>query len=169
MDMALLACLEELQKIAARVPVVHGTNQMYKVLRPRTSTGKVSVLSTDPNPSAVYMASKTRHLRPGVEAFARAATKAYGGSPVVARAKIDTKKGWYPSRVSSWAKSKGYELEDLQDIVEDLDAIKGRGPKAKKERGELWEILSRGVSVWQNRNPAATVRPIRYRQVAEKD
>ena len=139
----------ELEKISAKVRFMHGTNQMYKRLSPRSATGKDAVFLNDPNPSAVYLATKNRNLKGGVEGFARSATERYGGSPVVAYGKADTRKGWYPSRLTAWANKKKYELEDMQDIAEELEACVRMLPEPMQ--APLVRTALRGGGRWGSR------------------
>ena len=154
-EVLVAAFMDEMEKISARIRVMHGTNFPYKVLKPRASTGKGSVLSADPNPSAVYMATKKRSARKGVESFAQGAAARHGGTPHVGYAKVDTKKGWRPHQLTRWAREEGWTKKDMEDLVGDLDAP---GRLKGAERGEVWEILNRAVGAWAPSRPDATVR-----------
>ena len=151
----LQAMCDELAKIAVRVPVIHGTSQTFPKLL--AGVGR-TILKADPNPRAVYMATKRRSAVPSVTHFAESATKARGGSPVIAHAKIDTSKGWVPHAVTRWAREKGMGKDDLLDVIDQLDA----GAKGK-ERGALWEKVQRGVGAWKNLDVTTSVKPRLYR------
>ena len=154
------AFFDEMGKIAARMRVMHGSNAAYKTLKPRSATGKSAVLATDPNMAAVYMATKRRSAKGGVKAFASRAAQRHGGAPHIGITKVDTKKGWRPHSITTWAKKEGYGLEDLTDMAEDLDAP----GTTKSSRGELWKMLNRGVGAWRNVNPAAEVKGLKWRR-----
>lgn len=151
----------ELEKIAARVRVMHATNAAHKVLKPRAATGKSAVLASDPNPSAVYMATKRRSARGATEAFGRRAALRHGGTPHLGVAKIDTKKGWVPHQLTRWARDEGWGKEDLLDVIGDLDTP---GRLSKSERGDAWKTINKAVGSWRNRDATATVRMSKYRQ-----
>jgi hypothetical protein len=152
----------ELEKIAVRVRVMHGSNAPYPVLKPRSSTGKRAVLATDPNPSAVYMATKRRSARGGTEAFARRSAAEHGGSPHLTVTKVDTLKGWRPKQLTAWAKKEGWDHEELRDLIEDLDTP---GRLKGADRGEAWKTLNLSVGSWVNRDPATTVRARKWRKI----
>jgi hypothetical protein len=158
---------DELEKIAVNLRAYHGTNQALKRIKPRSVTGKGPVLRNDPNPPMVYMApgvAKGRH----VQYFARDAANRYGGQPTLLSAKLDTKKGWRPTRLTRWGKSQGYDVDDLDDIIYQLDQRlpDGRYEIRGKARGELWEILNRASGAITNpRNPAATVKVIKSKPI----
>lgn len=143
-----------LEKVAARIPVIHGTSGMWDTLKP--AVGK-TIAAVDPNPRAVYVATDRRSARPGVEAFARAAAEARNGTPYVAKATIDTQKGWVPHGLTSWARDRDLTYDDYIDILEDIDATPD-----KAARGELWEMVNRGVGAWKNVDRATEVTPRYY-------
>lgn len=147
----------DMEKVAVRLPVIHGTSGAWEKLLPGVGA---TIARSDPNPRAVYMAMRNRRTQRPVEGFARAAATARGGVPHVAHAKIDTTEGWIPHGLTQWARDRGLTMQDFQDAIEDLDAgIQG------DRRGELWEQLQRGVGAWKNRDATVTVRPDFYRVV----
>lgn len=151
--------VDGLEKTAARVPVVHGTSGAWPVLK--AGVGK-AVAAADPNPRSVYMAGKTRDMINQARRFARDAVKARGGSPVVAHAKVDTRRGWEPRTLTAWGRKNVGEVDDMHDIVRGLDDKS----LTKAERGRLWEKVNRGVGSWHNPEnlSGATVKPTRYRR-----
>jgi hypothetical protein len=158
---------DELEKLAVRLRVVHGTNKAYSRLSPRHLTGKAPVFGRDPNPSAVYLSLKRQRKGPsgkklfGVERFARDAS-AKGGTPMIAHAKVDTKKGWMPTRVTKWGRDKGLTPDDLEDIVVRLDDPAVRGA----DRASLWRTLNKASGAIQNvSNPGASVRVRKYKKL----
>lgn len=143
-------------KEAIRIPVVHGTNAEHEFLGSHVGE---KVNPTDPNPKGLYVATKNRQMEKGVGSFARAASKARGGSPVVAHAKIDTSKGWRPHALTKWGRENLGGLEDAMNLVHELDA----GGLSRVERGQLWQDLQRGVGAWTHAPGAPTsLRPHRY-------
>jgi len=145
----------ELQKLAVRVPVAHGTNSRWEVLRPGVGE---TIASRDPNPRAVYVGTSTRGLRGGgLAAFARQAVRKRGGEAVLALARIDTEKGWRPRGLTEWGRKNIGSLEDAEDLVAQLDeGLRGA------ERARAWKAISRGVGAWVNEDLATVLRPIRY-------
>lgn len=148
-----------MEKVAIKVPVMHGTNQQWDTLK--AGVGK-AIAAGDPNPRAVYMATKGRQLKPGVEGFARAATKQRGGSPTVAHAKVDTAKGWKPRTLTSWGQKNIGSMDDAHDLVDDLH----HGGSKGGARGELWKRLMKGISTWHHPDASKSVKPTRYRPVS---
>ena len=150
----------EMEKTAIKLRVVHGTNQALQTIAPRHAIGKASVLARDPNPSMVYMAPSRKGGK-NVAGFARDAAARYGGKPTILKAKVDTKKGWSPARLTRWGREEGYDLEDLQDIIDQLDDPSVVG----SERAELWETLNRASGAITNVDPNATVRVNKVRRI----
>ncbi len=158
MDVMFTAFFDELQKLAARVPFLHGTNGSWDTLKAGIGS---TVLKNDPNPRAVYVTLKNRQLEATAKGFAGQAAAAKGGTAQVAHGKMDTKKGWQPSGLTAWGR-KHFEggLEEAQDVARELDI-----EKDKKKRGKLWEQLQRGTGAWTNQDPSATLKPSRYKPV----
>lgn len=155
--------LDELSKIAAKIPVIHGTSGQWDVLKPGVGP---SILPNDPNPRAVYVAPDSRRLHRSIADFARKATAARGGTPTIAHSKIDTTKGWIPRQLSAYGKQHIGDIDDALDLVDELDSgVKGT------RRGEIWKLLNKGVGSWKNVDPATTLRPTHYtilKSVAKK-
>src|ERR1019366_6985409 len=95
------ACCDELEKIAIKVPFIHGTSGRWKELAPAVGAPN---LASDPNARAVYTAMKARAKVPGIENFARESQRRRGGEAVVAHGKMDTAKGWAPFNLTPWGK-----------------------------------------------------------------
>ena len=143
-----------LKKVAIRLPVVHGTAGQWENLVRRFGgaiSGRLEV-----NPRSVYVATKNRRTRPGIELFAHRAAQARGGDPSIAHARIDTEEGWIPHGLTEWARNEGLTHEDFIDVIKDLDEGTEEG------RGGLWETLQRGVGSWRHADPTATLRPDYY-------
>lgn len=151
---------DHVAKEAAKIPVVHGTNQAFKVLRGR-KPGQLANFARDPNPAGLYVASRTRKGISGASIFARDAARK-GGSPMVAHGKIDTAKGWVP-RLKPTARKAGFGMDDVHDMIELLD----EPGTTRAERGEAWKFLNKHVGAWSNTHPEAKVRPTRW-QAAKK-
>lgn len=150
---------DEMEKISIRVKGLHGSSGRWSLLRSsREVGGKIGGLR-DPNQEALYAAIRKRSLVPHVETMAHRATKARGGSPVVADLIIDTKKGREPHELTSWARKKGITKDDVLDMIDDLDS----GQPTKWERGKLWERLNRSIGAWFTQTP---VKPVKWRDVA---
>jgi hypothetical protein len=149
-----ISFFDELEKIAVRVPFLHGTSGKWDVLK--AGIGK-SILSSDPNTRAVYVATKRRKSIAPVSHFARSAVKSRGGEPVLAVGKIDTKKGWLPASLTAQARRDGVALDDVKDVVSTIDRLPSRS-----ERGSLWRMINNYVGAWRNENTSATIRPRRY-------
>jgi hypothetical protein len=143
------AFLDELEKIAVKVPFIHGTHAAFPVLRP--GVGR-TILRQDPNPRAVYVAMRGRSRQPGIERFAREAVEQRGGTPTVVSGKMDTKKGWMPYNLNPWGRKNIGDVEDAKDLVDELESAVG------DRRGKIWEALNRGVGSWRNEDPAATLK-----------
>lgn len=151
----LLSFMDELSKIAVRVPFIHGTSGRWPVLQPGIGS---TILKNDPNPRAVYTAVPSRRTLERVRDFAHSAQDARGGEAVVAAGKMDTADGWMPSTLSDWGRRNIGSVEKLQDLVLSLDDIAD-----KKARGKVWEQVQRGSGRWNNElNGGATLRPIKY-------
>jgi hypothetical protein len=148
------AFYDELEKIAVKVPFIHGTHAVFDVLRP--GVGR-TILRSDPNPRAVYTAMRGRTKRPGIKRFAEEAAAQRGGSPTIASGKMDTKKGWAPKNLTAWGKKNIGSPEDASDLVEELDSAVG------KRRGEIWKSLNKGVGAWRNIDPKATLKVTKSR------
>jgi hypothetical protein len=148
-----------IEKIAAKIPFMHGTNQFFRTLLPGV---KPTVLLNDPNPRAVYTMLKNRRLVEFADDFARSAAKRYGKSPVILTGKMDTKKGWQPIALTKWGKKNVGSLDELRAIVDELD-----NPALNKaQRGELWRTINRAAGAWRNRDLSATL-PVRAGYTAE--
>lgn len=160
MDISLHAFVDELTKIAVRVPFIHGTNAEWDVLRPGVGD---TILKSDPNARAVYTTVKSRHKMPGISTFARAAAESKGGEPTIAFGKMDTKKGWEPFQLTQKGRKlfEG-EIDEARDIVRRLDA----GGLSKAERGKLWRTLHETVGAWRNKDLGAVLKPKYYKRVA---
>lgn len=155
-EMVFWAFCDELEKIAAKIPVMHGTSGRWAVLRPRVGA---AIGKRDPNEAALFLATKRRSSVSGVAGFAHEAVKARGGEPVIGLAKVDTKKGWTARTLTDWGKKNLGSLEDARDLVAELDENPTR-----ERRKEIWQAVQKGVGSWTNpSNPAATAKPFRYR------
>lgn len=143
------AFYDELEKIAAKVPFIHGTHASFKVLKP--GIGK-SILRSDPNPRAVYTAMRGRKKLEGIKEFANKAVAARKGVPTIASGKMDTRKGWKPTVLTEWGRKNIGEVDDAWDLVDELDAATG------KRRGEIWRMLNKGTGRWSNEDPAAILK-----------
>jgi len=147
---------DELGKIAAKVPFIHGTHAPFKELS--GGVGK-AILKNDPNPRGLYTASKTRKNAPGIEQFAREATERRGGSPNVLSGKMDTKKGWRPFNMKPRS---SMDVEEARDMVSSLDTL-----KSKKERGPVWKALNQQVGSWHNPNLSEKLKVTKSRGVSD--
>lgn len=143
-----------MNKIAAKVPFIHGTNQPLKKLVRRAGE---TTLKTDPNPRGIYTAARTRKAKKGVEHFAQEATRKRGGTPTVVSGKMDTKKGWEPYNVKPGAP---IDREEAKDLAKKLDTTKSRA-----ERGPLWKQLNQHVGSWHNPNIGAELPVSKSRAV----
>lgn len=148
------AFADELEKIAAKVPVIHGTSGRWDVLKPAVSP---TVLERDPNAQAVYVASDVFGKHRGISDFAHSAAKRHGGEPVIAHAKIDTKKGWMPFNLTPWGTKNIGDVDDARALVEELDTIPDRAG-----RGEIWKKLNLGIGSWRNDDLSAELKPSHY-------
>lgn len=146
--------LDELVKMAAKVPFLHGTFGKHKVLK--AGIGK-TVLKNDPNPRAVYVSMRNKDKKKLIRRFAGESVKSRGGTPLVAHGKVDTKKGWAPSQLNQWGKKNIGNLDDARDLVDELDTAVG------PRRGEIWKMLQKGTGQWRNDNPATSLRPSKYK------
>jgi hypothetical protein len=146
----------ELEKIAIKLRVIHGTNQAMESLIPRHLLNRGPVNLTDPNPSRVYLALKRKVKPKGytVTSFAEQAAAAHGGTPTILHAKVDTKHGWGPISVNKWGTDRGYNVSDLKDIVEELDDPAIRGAK----RADLWRTLNKATGTVGSPNFNASVK-----------
>lgn len=154
-SLQLKAFSDELEKIAVRIRVMHGTHQRFPILK--AGVGKLN-LPKDPNPRLIYVATKSRSRKGAVREFAERAVEQRGGEPVVGYTKIDTKKGWRPHALSAWGRKHIGTLEDALDIVDDLD----RGVKGKA-RGELHRALQLGVGSWKSPDAKTTLKVKKWR------
>lgn len=145
---------DELLKLAARVPFLHGTYARHALLKP--GVGK-TILKRDPNPRAVYTAMKSRRKKKLIGQFARSSAEARGGKATIAMGKMDTKKGWMPSQLTAWGKKNIGGVDDAKDLVRELESAKGA------RRGEIWRMLHKGTGAWRNESAAASLRPSKYR------
>ncbi len=148
----------ELEKLAVKIPVMHGTNGRWTMLR---AAAQSRVRGVDPNPQLVYVATAGRARRNATETFAHAAAKAHGGSPVIGEAKIDTAKGWIPHQLTAWGKKEIGTPEDAVDLVSSLDRL----PKGAPERGALWQAINKGIGSWKHPERSATLRIRKYTDV----
>jgi hypothetical protein len=139
-----------LEKNAAKVPFMHGTNQFFKRLMPGI---KPTVLVNDPNPRAVYTMLKTRGRIGSAQQFASEAAQKYGNRPTILTGKMDTRKGWEPIALTEWGRKNVGELDDLKDIVKELD----NPALNRKQRGELWKIVNQASGAWRNKDLSATL------------
>jgi hypothetical protein len=146
--------IDELCKLAARVPFLHGTSAAHGLLQP--GVGR-TVLKTDPNPRAVYTAMKNRRVQPHIAQFARDAVRERGGRPLLAVGKMDTKKGWRPSQLNAWGKKHIGSLDDAHALVDELETAVG------PRRGQIWRLLQQGTGSWRNLDLAAPLKPAGYR------
>jgi hypothetical protein len=145
---------DELTKLAAKVPFVHGTFARHPVLK--AGVGR-AVLKNDPNPRAVYVGMKNRAKTKSVRGFAADSVKSRGGKPLVAHGKIDTEKGWAPAQLTAWGKKNIGGIDDARDLVDELATAKGA------RRGEIWRMLQKGTGQWRNDNLATSLRPSKYK------
>lgn len=147
------AALEKLglHKEAARLRGVHGSSGAWDELKNVGGT----VLKNDPNPKGLYASGNTPGNRKAIEAFAQDAVESRGGTPTGLETTIDTSTGWEPRTLNSWARKNDVTLEDVEDAVYDLDNM-SRGPEARGQRGEVYELLNRAVGAWKNTVPGAT-------------
>ena len=144
----------ELVKISVKVPFIHGTAGKWPVLKPGIGS---SILKSDPNPRAVYTAMANRTKTPPISDFAHKAVKARGGEPVIARGKMDTKKGWAPMSLSAAGKRELGSVDDAKDLIRELDS-----GAQEPRRGEIWRTLHRTTGAWRNEAPAATLKTRKY-------
>lgn len=79
---------------------------------------------------------------------------------MIARGKMDTKKGWQPRQLTSWGRANIGSVDDAKDLVDELDAEPSR-----ERRGEIWRLLQKGTGSWTNRDPEAVLRPSSYRPI----
>lgn len=160
MNISLLSFVDELEKIAVRVPFIHGTHAPHEVLKP--GIGKPVFGKSDPNPRAVYTAQKSRTKLPGIATFARQSAAAKGGNPMIAFGKMDTKKGWEPFGLTAKGRKTLGDIEEAKDLVRQLD----EKVLSKAERGQAWRTLNESVGAWRNRNLSATLKPNYYKTLA---
>lgn len=147
---SLPAFLDELVKLAVRVPFLHGTNASHKTLVP--GVGRPNFVG-DPNPRAVYTMMANRKRLDRAADYARKARDAKGGYPTVLGGKMDTKQGWRPRALSPEGEKEIGTVDDALDLIDELDAA-----AAEPRRGEIWRLLQRGTGAWHNVDPRATVR-----------
>lgn len=154
---SLAAFVDELEKIAANVPVIHGTNGEWDVLKPPVSK---TVLESDPNERAVHVGMRNSAKQGPIENFAQQAVAKRGGEPVVAHAKVDTKKGWRPTSLTLKGKQTIGGIEEAHALIDELD-----GGAAGTRRGEIWKLLQQGTGMWRNNDPLTTLKPAFYKAV----
>lgn len=142
--------------VRTRVHVIHGTNQLWRVLVPR-GLPAAPTSPNDPNPTAVYVALKSRRKMPHIAHFAHSAAALRGGHPVIALAKVRADKGWRPYLLTSSGRLNLGTVNDARDLVDEL--ICGA---AEPRRGEIWRLLHSATGAWRNDDPAVTVRPYAY-------
>lgn len=145
---------DELFKLAAKVPFIHGTFARHPVLK--SGVGK-AVLKNDPNPRAVYVGMRNRKKVKSVWGFAAGSAKSRRGKPVMAHGKMDTQKGWAPAQLTGWGKKNIGDLDDARDLVDELDTAKG------VRRGQIWKMLQKGTGQWRNDNLSASLKPSKYK------
>ena len=147
---------DELEKIAVKVPFLHGTSAPLKVLKPGVGS---AILKNDPNARAVYTAMRNRPKMKGIQRFATEAAQARGGSPTIAMGKMDTKKGWAPFNLSAWGKQNIGEVDDARALLSELETAKGN------RRGEIWRTLHKGVGSWRNDDLTASLKVTKNKAV----
>jgi len=169
------------EKVALRLKVIHGTSQAFKKLLPWGKRGRPN-FAGDPNPRALYAATKARRTRPAVEQYARNAVKLRGsGRPTVSTLVADTSKGWSPHAMSPRSqKFVGQELGKISptiaeqreywaDMIRQGDWLKGQiktnpaSPRLgdwQSELGTIYKNLNQNIGAWKN--PSA-VKPIKHR------
>lgn len=147
-----------MEKSAVKVPFIHGTSGAWSELKPGVGS---TILRTDPNPRAVYTAIANRRTEPSIAGFAAAATKARGGTPTIARGKMDTAKGWRPQGLSEFGRRHIGTVDDAVGLVHELDA-----GAVEPRRGEIWRLLQKGTGAWRNEDPSATLRATEHQAVA---
>jgi hypothetical protein len=150
------AFIDELEKIAVKIPFIHGTSGRWPILLP--GIGK-PILSNDPNPRAVYTATKNRRQLRHVEQFAHSAVRRRGGEPTIIYGKMDTKKGWRPRLLTEWGKKNIGTIEDANHLLDELETA------SEPRRGEIWRTLQRGVGSWRNQDLRASLRPTKYKTI----
>jgi len=154
----LAGLLDELEKIAARIPFVHGTSGRWTTLVP--GIGR-AIAPNDPNVRAVYVATAKRSTFSNVKHFAKNAVKARGGEPVIAMGKIDTRKGWVPASLTEKARKAGVGLDDVRDTIDAIEKTPSRS-----ERGKLYRAVHDYVGAWRNKDPSTVIRPTKYKKAA---
>lgn len=154
----LAAFVDELEKIAAKVPFIHGTAGRWPVLQAGVGS---TILKNDPNPRGIYTTIKNRNKMPSIERFAVEAERSRGMPAAVAHGKMDTKKGWKPSQLTPWGKANIGELVDAHALVDELD----RGVVGDR-RGEIWRMLHKGTGAWSNSDPTVPLKVTHYSDVA---
>ncbi len=157
MPETMAAFADELSKIAARVPFIHGTTGRWSTLKP---AAVAKVLASDPNQQAVYAAMENRKKLKPISDFAHQAVARHGGEPVVARGTMDTKKGWMPFNLTPWGKENIGTVEDARELVSSLDAIPD-----KKARGAVWRQIHQGIGSWRNDDLTSELKPTSYTPV----
>lgn len=146
----ILGFLDELAKLAARVPFLHGTNAAYRSLVP--DIGRPTSLA-DRNPRAVYtMTAKRKNVDHAAD-YSRKARDARGGFPTILGGKMDTQKGWRPRALTPEGRKEIETVDDAFDLIDELDA-----GAVEPRRGEIWRLLQRGTGTWHNTDPRATLR-----------
>jgi hypothetical protein len=154
-----LACVDELKKMAAKVPVFHSSARLKKLLSVRTGAATSAV---DPNEARLHLALKRRKNYKPTMAFGRQQRDRFGkpGDPFfMYRAKVDTKKGWAP-RLTANAERSGHTVEDLHDLVGELDAT----GSTKKSRGPVWRKLHELTGTWINSDHTAKAKVLKTRK-----
>jgi hypothetical protein len=154
-----IACLDELKKIAAKVPVLHSSARLKKVLGVRTGAATSAV---DPNEARLHVAIKNRRTYPRTMPFGRQQRDRFGkpGDPFfMYKAKVDTKKGWAP-RLTPEAEKAGHTVEDMKDLVSELDAP----GSTKKSRGPTWRKLQKLTGTWINPDHTAKAKVLKTRK-----
>jgi hypothetical protein len=143
-----------LEKFAAKVPFIHGTNARHPILRGGVGP---TVLPGDPNPRGLYTAGDLRRTQGIVGRFATEAVKRRGGTPTLAAGKMDTKKGWAPFNVRPGSP---IDVSEARELARQLDTTPD-----KAARGELWKLLNQHVGSWFNPDLAQTLRVKEWRDV----
>ncbi len=140
--------------------MLHGTSQKWPVLDP---TAASTVSKSDPNERAVYVTMRNEAKNKQVETFARQAVAAKGGEPVVAHAKVDTKKGWRPTTLNPLRLKQPVHIESLEDAHDLIAELDGGATGAR--RGEIWKLLQQGTGMWRNNDPLTKLVPNVYKAV----
>jgi len=143
-----------LEKFAAKVPFIHGTNMRRPVLRGGVGP---TILPGDPNPRGLYTAGDLRRTQATVGRFATEAAQRRGGTPTVASGKMDTRKGWSPFNVRPGSP---IDVSEARELAGQLDTTPD-----KAARGQLWKQLNQHVGSWFNPDLSQTLPVKEWRDV----